>query len=160
MTGSQVMHFTLHSHAVIDPVLTPAMRAHPAWLSWLKHVELFSLAIKHELNVSDVTRLDDLQLEYTQLFELVPEYEGLFRPKHHFLAHLARDVWRFGPPRGYRCFGFESFNRVIKAGAQHSNWKRSSLSIMQYWSMQSARGLVKRRRSEWCEVAPALECLC
>ena len=81
MTGSQVMHFTLHSHAVIDPVLTPAMRAHPAWLSWLKHVELFSLAIKHELNVSDVTRLDDLQLEYTQLFELVPEYEGLFRPK-------------------------------------------------------------------------------
>ena len=95
-----------------------------------------------------------------QLFELVPEYEGLFRPKHHFLAHLARDVWRFGPPRGYWCFGFESFNRVIKAGAQHSNWKRSSLSIMQYWSMQSARGLVKRRRSEWCDVAPALECLC
>ena len=119
-----------------------------------------SLAIKHELNVSDVTRLDGLQLEYTQLFELVPEYEGLFRPKHHFLAHLARDVWRFGPPRGYWCFGFESFNRVIKAGAQHSNWKRSSLSIMQYWSMQSARGLVKRRRSQWCEVAPALECLC
>ena len=30
MTGSQVMHFTLHSHAVTDPVLTPAMRAHPA----------------------------------------------------------------------------------------------------------------------------------
>ena len=77
-----------------------------------------------------------------------------------YTAVMARDVWRFGPPRGYWCFGFESFNRVIKAGAQHSNWKRSSLSIMQYWSMQSARGLVKRRRSQWCEVAPALECLC
>ena len=43
-------------------------------------------------------------------------------------------LWRYGPPRGYWCFGFEAFNRVIKAGARTSNWKNTTRSIMQYWS--------------------------
>ena len=62
----------------------------------------------------------------------------LKRPKHHFLAHLAFDVWRYGPPRGYWCFGFESFNKVIKAGSERTNWKNESVGIMRYWSMKSA----------------------
>ena len=37
--------------------------------------------------------------------------------------------------------GFEGFNKVIKAGAQRSNWRNESLSIMQYWSMRSARAM-------------------
>ena len=43
-------------------------------------------------------------------------------------------------------FGFESFNKIIKAGAQRSNFQNETLSLMQYWSMWSARELVKRRR--------------
>ena len=48
------------------------------------------------------------------LFDAVPQYAGLKRPKHHFMTHVAQDVWRFGPPRGYWCFGYEGFNKVIK----------------------------------------------
>ena len=33
----------------------------------------------------------------------------------------------YGPPRGYWCFGFESFNKVIKAGSARTNWKNESV---------------------------------
>ena len=131
------------SPALLNPLLSPEMRAHPAWKCWLKLVEFFALMFKHELAVSDIETLDDLQLEHSRLFDQVPEYTGMKRPKHHFMAHVPGDVWRYGPPRGYWCFGFEAFNKVIKAGAQLSNWKCSSLSIMKYWSMKSACRLRK-----------------
>jgi hypothetical protein len=138
---SDTPSFLVRSIEVLEPLLTPSMRQHPAWASWVKLVELWSLVLQHELQVSDIERIDDLQYEHAQLFALVPEYIGLRRPKHHFLTHLARDIWRYGPPRGYWTFGFESFNKVIKAGAQRSNWKLETRSIMQYWSMRSARAM-------------------
>ena len=48
----------------------------------------------------------------------MPECTGLKRPTHHFYAHLARDIWLSAAPRGYWCFGYDAFNKVIKAGAQ------------------------------------------
>ena len=138
----------LVSLEILHPLLTDEMRSHPAWASWVKLIELFSLFVQHEFSVSDIKRIDDLQLEYTTLFCAVPEYVGLYRPKHHFLTHLAHDIWNYGPPRGYWTFGFESFNKVIKqAAAQHSNWRSETVSLMEYWSMWSARNLVRTRRS-------------
>ena len=128
--------------------MTDAMRAHPAWLSWTLLVDLFGLCVQHKLSLKDVERLDDLQLEYHAAFDQVPEYAGLKRPKHHFLAHLCQDVWRYGPPRGYWCFGFEGFNRVIKSGARTGNWSNAPVCIMRYWSMRSARVLVEKRRRD------------
>lgn len=144
MTGSQCMHFSLHSFAVINPLLTPEMRADPAWKSWLKLVEIFAHVVQHEIPCADIELIDDLVLDHSAAFDQVPEYHGLKRPKHHFMCHLAADIWRYGPPRGYWCFGFEAFNKVIKRGAQRSNWKNTTLSIMQYWSARSARTLSKQ----------------
>ena len=135
------------SVAILEPLLTDAMRTHPAWASWVKLVELFSLCIQHELHVDDSKRIDDLQLEYITLFLQVPQYAGFYRPKHHFLSHLAGDIWNYGPPRGYWTFGFESFNKVIKSAARQSNFRQESVSIMQYYSMWSAREMVRTRRS-------------
>ena len=96
-------------------------------------LELWSVVVQHQLVAADVKRVDELQVKHSTLFDKVPEYNGLKRPKHHFLTHLAQDVWRFGPPRGYWCFGFEAFNKVIKAGSERTNWKNESLGIMRYW---------------------------
>ena len=101
--------------------------------------------MQHKLAKGDIERIDDLQLEHAQLFDAVPEYFGLKRPKHHFLTHLARDAQLYGPPRGYWCFGFEAFNKVIKLGASLSNWKDASMSICEYWSLRSARCEARRR---------------
>ena len=118
------------------------MLAHPAWASWCKLVELFSVTVQHSLKVEDVQRIDDLQLEHGKLFNLVPEYHGLRRPKHHFLSHVPNDVWNYGPGRGYWCFGFESFNRIIKRGSRRANFRNETLSCMLYWAMWSACNLV------------------
>ena len=141
MTGHQMHWFSLHSIRILTPLLSAEMRAHPAWVCWLKLVELYSLVVQHELTHEDIERIDDLQLEHTALFDQVPEFAGLARPKHHFLTHVAKDAWDYGPPRGYWCFGFEGFNRVIKRGAQLSNWKDETMSILRYWSMYSAHQL-------------------
>ena len=78
---------------------------------------------------------------HSELFDKVPEYKGLKRPKHHFLSHLAIDVARFDPLRGVWTLGFEGFNKVIKKGAKHSNFKNETLSIMRYWVMRSAHDM-------------------
>ena len=131
-----------HSIAILTPLLTDEMKAHPAWASWCKLVELFSVTVQHKLEVADVKLIDDLQLEYNILFNAVGEYSGMRRPKHHFLTHLAMDVWSFGPPRGYWCFGFESFNRIIKAGCSRSNFRNETMSCLRYWSMWSGQCMV------------------
>ena len=105
------------------------------------------MTVQHSLKVTDIERIDDLVLEHSALFDQVPEYNGLKRPKHHFLSHLPIDIHLYGPPRGYWCFGFEAFNKVIKAGAKRSNWKSETVSIMRYWSMLSARTMVETRRT-------------
>lgn len=129
------------SITILSDLITDEMKAHPAWASWCKMVQLFSVVIQHKLSASDVERIDDLQLEHARLFNLVPDYYGRRRPKHHFLSHLAVDIWNWGPPRGFWCFGFESFNRVIKRGARRSNFKHEAMSCMRYWSLSSGRQL-------------------
>ena len=121
------------------------MKAHPAWRSWLSLVRLFGVTVQHSISVDDIELVDDLQLQHSAAFDAVHEYAGLKRPKHHFCAHLARDMWLFGPPRGYWCFGYEAFNKVIKAGAQRTNWRNTTFSIMQYWSVRSARAMIREK---------------
>ena len=127
------------------------MRSSPAWRSWVSLCELWSaVVVQHQLVSDDVERNDELQLEHSRLFDEVSQYTGLKRPKHHFLTHTALDVWHFGPPRGYWCFGFESFNKVIKAGSQRTNWKNETVGIMQYWSMKSACRMRMPTTSDSC----------
>ena len=86
----------------------------------------------------------------------VPEYEGLRKPKHHFLTHLALDIYRYGPPRGYWCMSFEAFNAVVKRAANRSNFKDEVESVMRFWSMKSAIALKKQSTGNWlfaCEEA-------
>ncbi len=147
MTGSQMHWFALHSIQLLTPLLTEEMRSHPAWRSWVALVELYSLLVQHEFSVSDVELIDELQLAHSAAFDCVPEYSGLKRPKHHFAQHFPHDLWLYGPKRGCWCFGFEGFNRVIKAGAARSNWKCETLSIMQYWSIRMSR-LYERARMQ------------
>lgn len=131
----------LRSPAVLDPILTQEMRKHPAWSCWCDLVALFTFLQKREFDVTDIERIDDMQLAYTASFDRVPEFRGLARPKHHFLTHLAASIWRHGPPCEYWCFGFEAFNKVMKAGGRVSNGKNTVRDVMEYWSLSTARAM-------------------
>ena len=63
----------------------------------------------------------------------------------HGVAHMPVDLWRYGPCRGYWCFGFEAFNKVLKRGAQRGGYKNTCESIVEYWSILSARRMLERR---------------
>ena len=99
------------------------------------------MAIHHSFDDNSLQALDTLSVQHSSLFDQVPEYGGLKRPKHHFCAHLPVDTWRHGPLRGVWCFGFEGFNSVIKEGASSSNMKSEVLTTMKYWSMRSAAAM-------------------
>ena len=60
---------------------------------------------------------------------------------------IATDIWNYGPCRGYWCFGFEGFNKVLKRGAKGTNLINEVEGVMKYWSIFSAREMVTRRRS-------------
>ena len=147
------MLLNVRSIPLLKPLLTDEMLKHPAWASWCKLVELFSLAVQHEIKVEDIERLDDLQLEHSALFDAVPEYAGLKRPKHHSLSHLASDTYEFGPLRGIWTFGFEGFNKRIKEGAGRSNFRQESLTLMEYYNMRSARMFARLRRARVHDVS-------
>jgi hypothetical protein len=120
----------------------------PSWRSWKKLVEVYASFVQSEFTQEDIERIDDLVVQHSQLFDQVPVYAGLKRPKHHFMTHIAGDIHRYGPPRGYWTFGFEGFNKVIKSAARKSNWRRDSYDIMKFWSLRSARWLYGSRRCQ------------
>ena len=146
MTASQMHVFAIHSVELLiggpDPVLTSDMRSHPAWRCWCKLAELYTVIVAQELPLADIQRIDDLQFEHAVLFDQVPDWAGLQRPKHHALVHIAEDTWNFGPLRGLWCFAFENVNQIIKLGAHASNFRNEAETVLAYWGMRWTRALV------------------
>jgi hypothetical protein len=149
MTASQTSTFFLHARQLLQPILSPRMIAHPAWASFCKLAEIWTVVVQHSIRVGDIQKLDALIVEHSALFDQVDEYAGMKRPKHHSMAHVPIDIWRYGPTRGYWCFGFEAFNKLLKRGAKRGNFKRTCVSVAQYWSLRSARRIVKKRRGRY-----------
>lgn len=79
----------------------------------------------------------------------VPEYDGLWKPKHHFATHVPIDVLRFGPSRGYWCMSFEGFNKIVKQATEISNYRQEDLFVIEHWVMKSARVLRRNRDAKW-----------
>lgn len=88
-------------------------------------------------------------MEHQMQFAAVTEYEGLWKPKHHLALHIARDIRRFGPPRGYWCMAFEAFNQLVKRLSEMSNYKSQLSSVVNFWLYKSARNLIKGTSASW-----------
>lgn len=119
------------------------------WRCWLKHLAYLQLLNMPQLTQTQILELEALVIEHQGQFAAVEEYKGLWKPKHHFALHLARDIRRFGPPRGYWCMAFEAFNQLIKRLSEMSNYKSQLSSVVNFWLYKSARNLIKRKSSSW-----------
>jgi hypothetical protein len=71
----------------------------------------------------------------------VKEYKGLWKPKHHFATHLAVEVLRARPLRGFWCMSFEVFNKLVKQATELSNYRNEDVFVLEYWVMRSAKVL-------------------
>ena len=73
----------------------------------------------------------------------VPEYQAKigdatkdkshWKPKHHFTQHIPIDILYLGPARGYWCFSYEGFNKVIKKITKGSNFKNICKRVADVW---------------------------
>ena len=46
------------SLALVGPLLSDEVKATPAWQSWVAHVHLLELALRHDLSMDDAAELD------------------------------------------------------------------------------------------------------
>jgi hypothetical protein len=73
----------------------------------------------------------------------VPEYQAKggddtkdkshWKPKHHFSQHIPVDMLRLGPARGYWCYSYEGYNKVIKKITKGSNFKNICKRVADVW---------------------------
>jgi hypothetical protein len=109
LNAEETLLFVMHSHTLVQPLLTSDGEEHPAWLSWLAHRAVVQKALQHAFSGGDPPELTRLIETHLSLFESVDEYDGLERPKHHFQLHLSRALRRYGPLRGFWCMPWEAY---------------------------------------------------
>ena len=61
------------------------------------------------------------------------KFKSHWKPKHHFVQHLPVDMLRLGPARGYWCYSYEGYNKVIKQITKGSNFKNICKRVADIW---------------------------
>lgn len=74
------------------------------------------------------------------------------------MTHLVVDMMRFGPSRGYCCFAFEGFNKVVKAAATISNFRAEDVFVIEHWMFKSAKRMQNALHMDWASEYESLEC--
>jgi hypothetical protein len=141
-TGSQTMHFTLHSLDLLQPLVKTT--SSPAWASWQALVDVVQRYTASEFTHDSVVALDKAIWNHLKLYQSVTQYKGRLRPKHHFLTHSAIDILNFGPPRQFWCFGYEAKNQAVKRAANASNFRDVVKSAAKTLAMQAAKSILDR----------------
>lgn len=111
-----------HSVDIIEPLLSEAGLASNVWLSWKAHVRYFLLLIQPSFTHAQIKELDRAILEHQELYSKVGAHY-VFYPKHHFITHIPKGIYKAGPPRHHWCYPFEGYLRQVKKWIQHGNGK-------------------------------------
>ena len=135
---SESFLFALHSHTLIDPLLTDSGREHPSWISWQALTAVVQKVLQHSFADREIAELEDLITAHNEAFANVNEYVGLERPKHHFQTHLPEALRMFGPFRGFWCMPFEAFLQLVKKIINMGSFQSPAFQICHFWSMRSA----------------------
>ena len=64
-SGAQTMRFTLSSIELLSPLVQD--ETHPAWLSWVAHVNYVKLLVSHSFTLNSVKKLDQLVQQHHKL---------------------------------------------------------------------------------------------
>jgi len=109
-SASQTLYFAEQSVAIFSQFITD--KEDPAWLAWQAHVAYNRTLMRTDFTVQLVWELDKQICDATALFNIVPTYTGLNKPKQAFAQHYPMDILNCGSPRNYWCMRFESKNQV------------------------------------------------
>lgn len=146
-SAGQILDFTLHSIELLRPFIQDPDE--PVWRCWKVLVQILILSMHHTFTLDMVWKLDDLIQDHHKLFLSIPEYSDLFKPKHHFCAHLPVDILRFGPPRHYWCMRFEALNQVFKHIAMGGNNTETCKRCAHFFVMRASLNARLQLQREW-----------
>ena len=68
LSSAEMMHLTVASIAILEPLLPAEARAEPAWASWVAHVALANCCLQHSFPRSEIVRLRGLIADYKDAF--------------------------------------------------------------------------------------------
>lgn len=151
-------NFMLHSERFLTALLTKkglttildgSSAQSAPWHSWLQLVKVTVLTLKYSYTMAEVKQLDQSIIVHQRIFTSIPEYELLYKPKHHFTTHLPQDIIEYGPLRHFWCFRFEALNQLFKKIAQGSNYMNLCKREADYWCYKSACDYKSGKISSW-----------
>ena len=99
-------------------------------------MKAFRLMFLEEYTPDLIIQLDIAVFEAQAAFNRVPEYEGFYKPKHHFATHASINTMQMGPMKGLWCYSFEGFHQRVKRIAEGSNFKNVSKRIIEFFCVQ------------------------
>lgn len=121
-TAAQVMHFTLHSMAIIRPILPTKALREKVWTCFALHQAYFVMLLQTSFALADIALLDRLIYRQQRLFLSIVHYDEHWRPKNHYAQHFPVDILRFGPPTMYWEMKCEMKHQEMKGYASSSNF--------------------------------------
>ena len=142
MSAAETQYFALCSVDLFSPYIDRTKDCR-FWDSWVKQVEYVRIIVQPSIAVDDVVKMSALIKEHQELFAKVPQYmeksgdetkdKSHWKPKHHFTSHIPVDSLRLGPARGYWCYSYEGYNKVIKKITKGSNFKNICKRVADVW---------------------------
>lgn len=148
MSAGQLLIWLVHSVAVLSPLIADAVSAHgdpPCWRSWKLLVRVINVALSREVDEEWAQRLAALVLKHQHLVlsdELI-QYRDIYKPKNHYMSHLAADGLKFGPLTGFWEFLFEAFHQFFKRSAERSNHINTIATLANEWAEASAAAYLR-----------------
>ena len=153
-TAGQMLQVAINSVELLRPLLQgrtltergktlPAMRS-DIWLCWTYHVRYLEVMMRSSFTEASISLLSKLITLQGELFQKIPMYKHLWKPKNHFARHIVTQIRMFGAPRNYWCMRFEAKNQEFKRAAKTSNFFNIPKAVAEHWEGRSACILRKR----------------
>ena len=149
----QNLIYTIHSLEMLRKFVPVASAAEPLpawWMAWVLHVAIVSHTLRFSFTYADLQVLEEVSLKWQEVYYSVPEYHDTWRPKVHWMSHLAHDIFLWGPPRLLWAMIMEMKNREFKLACMRSNYFNPVKSVAEFWVDQSSYQLRKRKRFSVC----------
>lgn len=152
LTASEGMAFTLASPSIFRSLLSESEYETPHMISWLKLVKLVRFVLRRQLNsATDPALVQELYDDWMRSIELVPQWTGYWKPKHHLGDHLEQSLKEWGPWRTFWCMWGEAFLQYLKGIFQMTNQKSAAYTVATLWVAKAKQRYSEPMRVSWHE---------
>ena len=121
----------------------------PHWVCWLKLVKLVRFVLRRQFSLHDPDTVQSHYDAFMRSFEMVPQWTGYWKPKHHLGDHLKDALAEHGPFRAYWCMWGEAFLQYLKHLFEMTNYKSAAYTVSVLWAAKAKERYRDPNRILW-----------